>query len=97
MEQKKYPSAIWPVNEATANIAFSWLQHLRWGAVLCQAILILLAYTYLKIALPITFRSGNVSGHNSFDNPPVFHRRTDESFHLSVPGSHRDRSNFNAG
>ncbi len=57
MEQKKYPSAIWPVNKATANIAFSWLQHLRWGAVLCQAILILLAYSYLEIALPIIFVS----------------------------------------
>ena len=57
MEHKKYPSAIWPVNEATANIAFSWLQHLRWGAVLCQAILILLAYVYLEIALPIIFVS----------------------------------------
>jgi len=57
LEQKKYPSAVWPVNEATANIAFSWLQHLRWGAVLCQTILILLAYGYLKIALPIIFVS----------------------------------------
>ena len=57
MDQNKYPSAIWPVNEATANIAFSWLQHLRWGAVLCQAILIFLAYSYLKIALPIIFVS----------------------------------------
>ena len=54
---KKYPSAIWPVNETTANIAFSWLLHLRWGAVLCQVILILIAYTYLEIALPIIFIS----------------------------------------
>src|SRR5210317_744504 len=57
LKHKKYPSAIWPVNEAAANIAFSWLQHLRWGAVLCQAILIFLAYSYLKIALPIIFVS----------------------------------------
>ena len=55
MEHKKYPSAVWPVNEATASIAFSWLLHLRWGAVLCQAILILIAYSYLEIALPIIF------------------------------------------
>ena len=57
MEHKKYSSSIWPVNEATANIAFSWLLHLRWGAVLCQAILILIAYSYLEIALPIIFIS----------------------------------------
>jgi len=55
--RKKYPSAIWPVNETTANIAFSWLLHLRWGAVLCQAILILIAYSYLEIALPVIFIS----------------------------------------
>jgi two-component system sensor histidine kinase RegB len=55
LEHKKYPSAVWPVNEATASIAFSWLLHLRWGAVLCQAILILIAYSYLEIALPIIF------------------------------------------
>jgi two-component system sensor histidine kinase RegB len=57
LEHKKYSSSIWPVNEATANIAFSWLLHLRWGAVLCQAILILIAYSYLEIALPIIFIS----------------------------------------
>jgi len=57
LEHKKYPSAVWPVNEATASIAFSWLLHLRWGAVLCQAILILIAYSYLEIALPIIFVS----------------------------------------
>ncbi len=55
--QKKYPVSVWPVKEATANIAFSWLLHLRWGAVLCQAILILLAYSYLEIAIPIIFVS----------------------------------------
>ncbi len=54
---KKYPISVWPVNEATANIAFSWLLHLRWGAVLCQAILILVAYSYLGIAIPILFVS----------------------------------------
>ncbi|MDX2435266.1 MAG: hypothetical protein QNK14_11735, partial [Desulfobacterales bacterium] len=57
MEHKKYPSAIWPVAEATSNIAFSWFLHLRWGAVFCQAILILIAYSYLEIALPIVFVS----------------------------------------
>ena len=57
MEQKKYPISVWPVDEATANIAFSWLLHLRWGAVLCQAILIFLAYSYLEIAIPIIFVS----------------------------------------
>ena len=55
MGKKKYPSAIWPVNEATTNIAFTWLLQLRWGAVLCQAILILIAYSYLDIALPLLF------------------------------------------
>lgn len=54
---KKFSSAIWPVNEANAIIAFSWLLHLRWGAVLCQAILILVAFVYLEIALPIIFIS----------------------------------------
>lgn len=57
MQQKKYPISVWPVNEATANIAFSWLLHLRWGAVICQAILILAAYRYLEIAIPILFVS----------------------------------------
>jgi len=57
LEHKKYLPAISPVNEATANIAFSWLLHLRWGAVFCQAILILLGYSYLDIALPIIFVS----------------------------------------
>jgi len=54
---KKYPISVWPLNEATSNIAFSWLLHLRWGAVLCQAILIYLASTYLEIAIPIIFVS----------------------------------------
>jgi len=53
--KKKYPSAIWPVNEATTNIAFKWLLQLRWGAVLFQTILILIAYSYLNIALPLLF------------------------------------------
>lgn len=57
MTHKKYPAAVWPVSEETANIAFAWLLHLRWGAVLCQAILILSAYIYLEIALPIIFVS----------------------------------------
>ena len=57
MEHKKYLPAISPANEATSTIAFSWLLHLRWGAVLCQAILILLGYSYLEIALPIIFVS----------------------------------------
>ena len=57
MTLKKYPISVWPLNEATSNIAFSWLLHLRWGAVLCQAILIYLASTYLEIAIPIIFVS----------------------------------------
>ncbi|MFC1837106.1 ATP-binding protein [Thermodesulfobacteriota bacterium] len=57
MESRRYPSAIWPINEATSGIAFSWLLHLRWGAVFCQAALILIAYFYLEIALPIIFVS----------------------------------------
>jgi two-component system sensor histidine kinase RegB len=55
--QKKYPILAWPANEANANIAFSWLLRLRWGAVLCQAILILVAYSYLEIAIPVIFVS----------------------------------------
>ena len=57
MTLKKYPISVWPLNEATSNIAFSWLLHLRWGAVLCQAILIYLASSYLEIAIPIIFVS----------------------------------------
>ena len=55
--QKKYPILVWQANEANVNIAFSWLLLLRWGAVLCQAILIFAAYGYLKIAIPIIFVS----------------------------------------
>ena len=55
MAQKNYPTSVWPVNETTANIAFTWLLHLRWGAVLCQAILIFVAYSYLEIAIPLIF------------------------------------------
>jgi len=55
--QKKYPILVWPANEANADIAFSWLLQLRWGAVLCQAILILVAYDYLDIAIPVIFVS----------------------------------------
>ncbi len=57
MALKRYPISVWPVSETTANIAFSWLLHLRWGALLCQALLILVAYGYLKIAIPIVFVS----------------------------------------
>jgi len=57
LTQKNYPTAVWPVNEATANIAFTWLLYLRWGAVLCQAILIFVAYSYLEIAIPLIFVS----------------------------------------
>jgi two-component system sensor histidine kinase RegB len=57
LAQKKYPILVWPAHEANANIAFSWLLRLRWGAVLCQAVLIFAAYSYLEIALPIIFVS----------------------------------------
>ena len=57
LAQNKYPISVWPVNEATANIAFSWLLYLRWGAVLCQAVLIFAAYSYLEIAIPLIFVS----------------------------------------
>jgi len=57
LNQKNYPTTVWPVNETTANIAFTWLLHLRWGAVLCQAILIFVAYSYLEIAIPLIFVS----------------------------------------
>jgi len=55
LKQNNYPTKVWPVNETTANIAFTWLLHLRWGAVLCQAILIYIAYSYLEIAIPLIF------------------------------------------
>lgn len=57
MTQKNYPTTVWPINETTANIAFTWLLHLRWGAVLCQAILIFVGYSYLEIAIPLIFVS----------------------------------------
>lgn len=57
MMQKKYPMSVWQANKTNATIAFSWLLLLRWGAVLCQAILILAAYSYLDIAVPIIFVS----------------------------------------
>ena len=53
LAQNNYPISVWPVNEATANIAFAWLLYLRWGAVLCQAILIFAAYIYLEIEIPL--------------------------------------------
>jgi two-component system sensor histidine kinase RegB len=55
--QKKNPLLVWRANETTADIAFSWLLHLRWGAVFCQTILIFAAYGYLKVAIPIIFVS----------------------------------------
>jgi two-component system sensor histidine kinase RegB len=57
MMQKKNPILAWLANEATADIAFSWLLHLRWGAVFCQTTLIVAAYSYLEIAIPIIFVS----------------------------------------
>ncbi|MEJ2270810.1 MAG: hypothetical protein P8Y04_13720, partial [Desulfobulbaceae bacterium] len=57
MMQKKYPMSAWQAKETNATIAFSWLLLLRWGAVLCQSILILAAYSYLEIAIPIIFVS----------------------------------------
>ena len=55
LKQKDNPAVVWPGAESTANIAFTWLLHLRWGAVFCQAILILVAYSYLEIAIPLFF------------------------------------------
>lgn len=57
MALKRYPISVWPVSQATADIAFSWLLHLRWGALICQVLLILAAYSYLEIAIPIVFVS----------------------------------------
>jgi len=57
LRQKKYLISVRPVHDATANIAFSWLLHLRWGAVICQAVLIYAAYRYLGIAIPVIFVS----------------------------------------
>jgi two-component system sensor histidine kinase RegB len=45
--------AEWPIKETTGNIAFSWLLRLRWGAVLCQAVLIFIAFLFLEITIPI--------------------------------------------
>ena len=53
MALRKTSITEWPVKETTTNIAFSWLLRLRWGAVLCQALLILIAYLFLRIAIPV--------------------------------------------
>lgn len=37
---------------ASSRIAFSWLLHLRWGAVLAQALLVLLVFLTLEVRLP---------------------------------------------
>jgi two-component system sensor histidine kinase RegB len=49
--------AEWPIKETTTNIVFAWLLRLRWGAVLCQAVLIFMAFLFLEIAIPLTIVS----------------------------------------
>ncbi len=57
MAQKKYPILVWSPHVADADLAFPWLLRLRWGAMLCQAIIVLVAYIYLEIAIPVIFVS----------------------------------------
>ncbi len=41
-----------PENKHTLNTAFLWLLRLRWGAVICQTLLIIAVSLFLKIRLP---------------------------------------------
>ncbi|MBU1546109.1 MAG: sensor histidine kinase, partial [Proteobacteria bacterium] len=43
---------------APARIAFTWLLHLRWGAVAAQVLLVLIALFFLEISLPYRIISG---------------------------------------
>lgn len=45
-------------NTASAKIAFTWLLHLRWGAVAAQVLLVLAAFFLLEISLPYRIISG---------------------------------------
>jgi len=45
-------------NTASSRIAFAWLLHLRWGAVAAQILLVLIAFLFLEITLPIGIISG---------------------------------------
>jgi len=46
------PSPANPKSATTAEVAFQWLLHLRWGAVAAQLLLVLLVFFFLPIALP---------------------------------------------
>mgnify|MGYP001041972790 CR=1 FL=1 len=53
MAETTYPlPSSHPEQEAASRIAFRWLLHLRWGAVACQAILILAVHLLFAITLP---------------------------------------------
>jgi len=41
-------------DETRSSIAFSWLLILRWGALLCQALLVLAVYVFFKTITPLT-------------------------------------------
>ena len=45
-------------NTASAKIAFTWLMHLRWGAVAAQVLLVLAALFLLEISLPYRIIAG---------------------------------------
>lgn len=45
-------------NTASTRIAFAWLLHLRWGAVAAQILLVLIAFFFLEITLPVWIISG---------------------------------------
>lgn len=61
-------------DETQSNIAFSWLLLLRWGALICQALLVLAVYVFFKTTAPlpillliICFAGGsNIYFHYSF-------------------------------
>jgi two-component system sensor histidine kinase RegB len=57
------------ITVSPTQIAFRWLLHLRWGAVACQALLILIVYLVFSIDLPMRIVAGIIlfeAGTNVF-------------------------------
>ncbi|MFZ5774346.1 MAG: ATP-binding protein [Thermodesulfobacteriota bacterium] len=80
MQFSATPSPRPPVQErlASSRIAFTWLLHLRWGAVIAQAILVLLVYLVLEVRLPYPILLG-ILGFEIASNLcfALIHRRSD--------------------
>lgn len=53
MNQKKTLKNTEAKPSESSNIAFAWLLHLRWGAVVAQVLLVLAVYVFFQTALPI--------------------------------------------